>query len=262
MHILNKILLSFIAVLTITYQATGQYSSINAHSHNDYVNNIPFRLAYDNHFGSIEADIWALDGELYVAHNKNEIQSARTLDSLYIQPVVRIFRQNEGRAWKDQPGTFQILIDLKTPVQTTLAILIEKLKPFPDVFDPNVNPGAVRIVLSGNRPEPAVFSDYPRYIWFDGLLDRKYNDEELKRVPLFSENMRKFTAWNGEGDIPEKEKQRIREVIDSVHALNNKIRFWNAPDNPNAWEILMKMGVDYINTDKITELAGYLKRSN
>jgi alkaline phosphatase len=93
------------------------------------------------------------------------------------------------------------------------------------------------------------------------LLDRKYDEELLKKVPLFSENLRKFTAWNGEGDIIEKEKLRIREVIDSIHFLNNKIRFWNAPDNPNAWEILMKMGVDYINTDKITELSVYLKRS-
>ena len=259
MHILNKILLSFIAVLTITYQATGQYSASNAHSHNDYENDIPFRLAYDNHFGSIEADIWALDGELYVAHYKNQIQPARTLDSLYIQPVVRIFKQNGGKAWKDHPGTFQLLIDLKTPVQPTLAILIEKLKPFPDVFDPDVNPGAVRIVLSGNRPEPAEFSDYPGYIWFDGLLDRKYNDEELKRVSLFSENLRKFTAWNGKGDINDKEKFRIQGLIDSIHSMNNKIRFWNAPDNPNSWEILMKMGVDYINTDHIPELSEYLK---
>ncbi len=259
---MKKSLLTLILLLTVLNQAPAQYTTLNAHSHNDYVNDIPFRLAYDNHFGSIEADIWALDGELYVAHNKNEIQTARTLDALYIQPVVRIFRQNGGKAWKDHPGTFQILIDLKTPVQPTLAILIEKLQPYPDVFDPDVNPDAVRIVLSGNRPEPAEFTDYPGYIWFDGLLDRKYNDEELKRVPLFSENLRKFTSWNGEGDIIDKEKLRIREVIDSVHELNNKIRFWNAPDNPNAWEILMKLGVDYINTDKITELAGYLKRSD
>ena len=259
---MKKSLLTILLLLIVLYQVPAQYTTLNAHSHNDYENDIPFRLAYDNHFGSIEADIWAIDGELYVAHNKNEIQPSMTLDSLYIQPVVRIFKQNGGRAWKDHPGTFQLLIDLKTPVQPTLAILIEKLKPFPDVFDPEVNPDAVRIVLSGNRPEPADFSNYPSFILYDGLLDRKYDEELLKKVPLFSENLRKFTAWNGEGDIIDKEKLRIQVVIDSIHALNNKIRFWNAPDNPNSWEILMKMGVDYINTDKITELSGYLKSSN
>lgn len=259
---MKKSLLTILLLLIVLYQVPAQYTTLNAHSHNDYENDVPFRLAWDNHFGSIEADIWAIDGELYVAHNKNEIQASRTLDSLYIQPVVRIFRQNGGKAWKDHPGTFQLLIDLKTPVQPTLAILIEKLKSFSDVFDPDVNPYAVHIVLSGNRPEPAEFINYPAFIFFDGLLDRKYDEELLKRVPLFSENLRKFTAWNGEGDIIAKEKLRIQGVIDSIHSLNNKIRFWNAPDNPNSWEILMKMGVDYINTDKITEFSGYLKRSN
>ena len=257
---MKKILLVVLLLGTISDPVHAQYTTLNAHSHNDYENDIPFRLAYDNQFGSIEADIWAVNGELYVAHYQADIKSERTLDGLYLKPVAEIFSQNGGRAWKNNPATFQLLIDLKTPVELTLSILIEKLKNYPGVFDPDVNPNAVRIVLSGNRPEPADFNKYPAFIFYDGLLDRKYDVELLKKVPLFSENLRKFTSWNGEGDIIDKEKMRIQGVIDSIHGLNNKIRFWNAPDNPNAWEILMKMGVDYINTDKITELSGYLKR--
>lgn len=259
---MKKSLFTILLLTAILTQVPAQYTTLNAHSHNDYENEIPFRIAYDNHFGSIEADIWAVDGELYVAHYLADIKPERILDSLYIQPVVEIFRQNGGKAWKDHPGTFQLLIDLKTPVQPTLSILIEKLKSFPDVFDPDVNPDAVRIVLSGNRPEPAEFSKYPSYIFYDGLLNRKYNEQQLEKVPLYSENLRKFTSWKGEGDIIQDQKIQIQSVIDSVHNLNNKIRFWNTPDNPNAWDILMKMGVDYINTDKIAELARYLKRSN
>ena len=257
---MKKSLFTILLLGTVLNQVPAQYTTLNAHSHNDYENEIPFLLAYDNHFGSIEADIWAVNGELYVAHYQADIKPERTLDGLYLKPVAEIFSQNGGRAWKNNPATFQLLIDLKTPVEPTLSILIEKLKNYPGVFDPDVNPNAVRIVLSGNRPEPADFNKYSAFIFYDGLLDRKYDVELLKKVPLFSENLRKFTSWNGEGDIIDKEKKRIKSVIDSIHGLNNKIRFWNAPDNPNAWEILMKMGVDYINTDKITELSGYLKR--
>lgn len=254
----KKIVFALILLGSGFLPVSAQYTTLNAHSHNDYENEIPFRLAYDNHFGSIEADIWAVDGELFVAHYRNEIKPERTLDCLYIQPIVEIFRQNNGKAWKDNPSTFQLLIDLKTEVNPTLPILIEKLKNYPDVFDPLVNPDAVRIVLSGNRPEPAEFNKYPTFIYFDGLPDRQYNDEQLKRVPLFSENLRKFTSWNGEGDINHMEKIQIQGVIDSIHKLNNKIRFWNAPDNPNAWDILMKMGVDFINTDHIIIITEYL----
>ncbi len=89
-------------------------------------------------------------------------------------------------------------------------------------------------------------------------LNEIYNDQQLKRIALFSENLKKFTAWNGEGDIREKDKIRLQHVIDSVHALNKKVRFWNAPDNTNAWKTFIEMGIDYINTDHIIELAEYL----
>ena len=101
--------------------------------------------------------------------------------------------------------------------------------------------------------------NYPAFIFFDGLLNQEYSKQELKRVPLYSENFRTLSSWNGSGDIEGKEKMRIQNVIDSVHLINKKIRFWNSPDNSNAWNTFMMMGIDYINTDHIVELAEFLK---
>ena len=89
----------------LTVQA--QHTTLNAHSHNDYAQNTPFFLAYNAHFGSIEADIWAVNGDLFVAHSKTEITSGRSLDSLYILPIVKLFRANGQKAWKDKSSTFQ-----------------------------------------------------------------------------------------------------------------------------------------------------------
>jgi len=239
-------------------QKEARYTTLNAHSHNDYANEIPFWLAYNNHFGSIEADIWAVNGDLFVAHNTADIKPERTLDILYLQPIVKLFTENKGKAWKDNSSTFQLLIDLKTTVEPTLSLLVEKLKQYPDVFDPKVNKNAVRIVITGNRPEPSEFEKYPGYILFDGILNQKYNPQQLMRVSLYSENLRKFTLWPGEGEIIEKDKIRLQNVIDSVHALNKKIRFWNAPDDINAWNTFINMKSDYINTDHIIKLADYL----
>lgn len=251
-----------IIILSVQYWANAQetvrYTTLNAHSHNDYANEIPFWLAYNNHFGSIEADIWAVKGDLFVAHNTADIKPERTLDILYLQPIVKLFTENKGKAWKDNPSTFQLLIDLKTPVEPTLSLLVEKLKQYPHVFDPQVNENAVRIVITGNRPDPSEFEKYPDYILFDGILNQKYNPQQLMRVALYSENLRKFTLWPGEGEIIEKDKIRLQNVIDSVHSLNKKIRFWNAPDDINAWNTFINMKSDYINTDHIIKLAGYL----
>lgn len=258
---MKKITIALLLLIGVLASVNAQYSTLNAHSHNDYANEIPFWLAYNNHFGSIETDIWAVKGELYVGHNSSDIKPERTLDILYIQPIVKTIRQNKGKAWKDYPATFQLLIDLKTTVEPTLSLLVEKLKKYPDVFDPDVNENAIHIVITGNRPEPSAFSNYPDFIYIDGLLDMRYNDQQLKRVALYSENLKKFTLWNGEGEFIGKDKIRLQNVIDSVHALNMKIRFWNAPDDINAWKTFMNMRIDFINTDRIIKLSQYLNNS-
>lgn len=255
---MRKILIPFFFLLISLNTAYPQYSTLNAHSHNDYENTTPFNLAYDNHFGSIEADIWAVNGELFVSHNEKDINPSRTLDSLYIQPIVRIFRQNRGKAWKDNPGTFQLMIDLKTPVEPTLSLLIQKLFKYPDIFNPRINKNAVRIVITGNRPGPANFKNYPTFVFFDGNVTLDYGKKQLKRIALYSENFRNYSAWNGEGEINEKEKARLETIIDSVHSVKRKIRFWNTPDNAEAWSLFIEMGIDFINTDHIVTLSGFL----
>lgn len=259
---MKKILFILFVLISVSPSVKSQYSTLNAHSHNDYENKTPFWLAYNNHFGSMEADIWAVKGELFVAHYEKEILPGRTLDSLYIQPIVKMVRQNKGKAWKDNPSRFQLLIDLKTTVAQTLPLLVEKLEQYPDVFNPRKNKNAIRIVITGNRPEPSEFKNYPKFVLFDGNLEKEYDKKQLKRIALYSENFRNFSTWNGSGDIIEEERIRLQNAIESAHSLKKKIRFWNSPDNPEAWNTFMDMGIDFINTDHIVELADYLNKTD
>jgi len=256
---MRKKLTGALIFLCLAFVASAQYTTINAHSHNDYEQKTPFYLAYNARFGSIEADIWDIKGELFVAHSKSEIAASKTLDILYIQPIVELFKKNDGKVSGDLSYTFQLLIDLKTDVEPTLSLLTEKLKKYPEVFDPAVNKNAVRITITGNRPEPSRFKEYPVFISFDGNVSKKYDPEQLKRVALYSENLVVFTKWRATEAIPEKEEARLKQIIDSVHGINKKIRFWNAPDTQNAWKILMGLKVDFINTDHIPELFTFLK---
>ena len=256
---MTKILTALLFSLCAILSAQAQYTILNTHSHNDYEQKVPFFTAYNAHFGSIEADIWAVNGVLYVAHDSADIKPSRTLESLYLQPIVKFFRQNGGKAWKDYPSTFQLLIDLKTGVEPTLSLLVKELGKYPDVFGLNGNKIGIPVVITGNRPNPSDFSKYPLNISFDGHLDLKYDKVQLKRVALFSEDLEVFTMWKGETAIPQKEEMRLKQIVDSVHGLNKKIRFWDAPDAPNAWKTMMNLKVDFINTDHIQELATYLK---
>ena len=75
---------------------------------------------------------------------------------------------------------------------------------------------------------------------------------------MLSDNFRNYSSWNGSGTLDEKDWQRLTNAIQKAHTLKKKIRFWNAPDNANAWETFMRLRVDYINTDHIKELATFL----
>ena len=257
---MKKTIFILIWFLIICFPGYSQYSTLNAHSHNDYQNKIPFRSAYDAGFGSIEADIWAVKGELMVAHDEKAISAERTLDQLYIQPIVKLFKTNGGKAWVKNNHSFQLLIELKSSVEPTLSLLVKKLDQYPEVFNQKVNKKAVRITITGKQPSPSSFDKYPDYIYFDGNLNQPYTSAQLKRIPLFSFNLQDYTKWKGTADIPINEANRIRQVIDSIHQLGYKIRFWNAPDDINAWKTFINLKVDYLNTDKISELSEFLNK--
>jgi alkaline phosphatase len=256
---MKKLVISLVFILGIYVSVQGQYTTLNAHSHNDYTQKTPFFLAYNAHFGSIEADIWAVNGVLYVAHDSSAITSSRTLESLYLQPIADLFKKAGGKAWIDNPSTFQLLIDLKTATEPTLSLLVELLKKYPGVFDSDRNKNGIPVVITGNRPSPTEFSNYPNNISFDANITLSYDESQLKRVALFSGNLADFIRWRGKAVMTEEEQLKLSQVIDFVHGLHKKIRFWNAPDTQLAWDQLLKLRVDYVNTDHIQELANYLE---
>lgn len=238
-------------------QSVTTYSPAQAHSHNDYEQTIPFWQAYDQRFGSIEADIYARNSNLYVAHDSADITPDHTLEALYIKPMVDKVRANKGKIYADATYELQWLIDLKSPARLALPLLVQALSAYPDVFGEK---GPVNVVVSGNVPSPDQFATYPLWIQFDGRPDVTYTPEQLTHVGLISQDFSRYTRWNGKGLIVKKERTKIQEVIRQVHQQGKKIRFWATPDNINTWKTLMNLGVDYINTDQIAPLGEFLSR--
>ncbi|AUD00564.1 alkaline phosphatase [Spirosoma pollinicola] len=244
-------------ILMARAQPRTSYSPAQAHSHNDYEQTIPFLQAYDQAFGSVEADIYARNGQLYVAHDSANITPARTLEALYINPIVEKVRANKGKLYANASYGLQWLIDLKTPARLSLPILVRALSAYPDIFGSG---GPVKVVVSGNVPTPDQFKNYPDWLQFDGRPEVVYTPEQLAHVGLISQAFPVYTRWNGKGLIVKNERARIQTVIQQVHRQGKKIRFWATPDNINTWKTLMNMGVDYINTDQITPLGHFLSQ--
>lgn len=231
------------------------YTVANTHSHNDYEQPTPFWMAYQEQFGSIEADIFWLNGQLIVAHSLRETQAGRTLEEYYIKPLQSCLLKNGGHPFADTSRQLQMMIDIKTDSIATLNALIELLKKYPAV----INTPFVKWVISGNRPTPSLFTSYPSFIWFDGVLHSNYSKEELSRVAMLSDDLRHYTRWDGQTEVPAADWKTLQEAVSHSHSLGIPVRFWDAPDFPHAWDQLIHLQVDYINTDHIAQLAAYLK---
>ena len=231
------------------------YISSNAHSHNDYEQEQPFWKAYRAGFGSIEADIFLVGDELFVAHTSSELATKkRKLDSLYLAPLLENIRKNKGSVYPDQSKKLQVLVDIKTAALPTIRKLVETINRYPEL----TRTATLQFTISGNRPSPDSFSSYPPCLMFDGQMDVTYSKEALSRVSLMSASLKKYTSWNGHGTLPVKDSMAISSLIEMSHKLGKPVRFWEAPDHVNAWKALMRLHVDYINTDKIPELAEFL----
>ncbi len=240
----------------IAAQSVKSYSTAQAHSHNDYERARPFDDAYEQQFGSVEADVFLVNDTLYVAHNLKDIRPQRTFAALYLLPILQKVGQNSGRIYTQENVPLQLLIDLKTEGEPTLAALIKELEPHKNMLAPA---GSVKIVVSGNVPDASLFEKYPNFIYFDGRPENVYTPAQMAHVGLISQAFQKYSKWNGEGPILEKDKKKIQKMIDDAHNLGKKVRIWATPDNINSWKTMMALGVDYLNTDKVRELGDYLR---
>jgi alkaline phosphatase len=245
----------FLFLNTISHAQPASYTVANAHSHNDYEQPVPFYAAWNEGFGSIEADIFWHNNALLVAHHAHQLSVNRTLEDLYLKPLQACIEKNKGAVFADTSRRLQLMIDIKTDGVTTLQQLIVLLQKYPLL----TGTPSLRIVISGNRPAPDAFINYPSYIWFDGVLGNEYSREALSRIAMLSDDIKKYTNWNGKGNIPAAAWKALQQAVVRSHALNKPVRFWGAPDFVNAWYQLMRLQVDYINTDHIAELGAFFK---
>lgn len=231
------------------------YTVANAHSHNDYRQAVPFFTAYKAEFGSIEADIFLEQGDLYVAHDTVELKKRRSLDSLYLIPLQQGILKNGGTVYPETARELLLLIDIKTDSIETLKALVTKLSGYPSL----IHNRTLHFVITGNRPDPADFGSWPEWLSFDGDLDKRYSSDQLSRIALFSANFATYAKWKGVGELPASDLRQLTSQIAHAHDRNKKIRFWNAPDMPQAWQELIHLQADYLNTDHIASLKSFLE---
>jgi glycerophosphoryl diester phosphodiesterase len=228
-----------------------------AHSHNDYARGRPLLDAVERGFASVEVDIFLIDGELFVAHEREEVRPSATLTRLYLDPLRDLVRRGGGWIYPPSEQSLQLLIDVKTPADETYGALDRTLAAYEDILTrwsaQGPTQGAVTAVLSGNRAIRLLLADTSRYVALDGRVDDERASLSNDVMPLVSMDWAEIepTAPNGR-------LAKAGELIELMHEEGRKVRFWGTPDEEGIWASLISLGADYIVTDDTGRLQRFL----
>ncbi len=236
--------LFFTALMLIVSIVHGQ---VLIHSHNDYEKAEPLFNALRHQAFTIEADVYLVGAKLAVAHDRKDIDTNRTLSSLYLDPIDSLFKLNKGRVGRIANYRPTLAIDIKADGPAVLAAIVELVKDKPGVFDRSKNKNAVQIIVSGDRGPIEDWKNYPAYIKFDGRPLENYDAESLAKVVTISESYSRYYRNNQLDTV------MLTNMINKAHDQKKLVRIWGAPDIPATWVFFRKLGIDIINTDKVAE---------
>ncbi|WP_416980934.1 phosphatidylinositol-specific phospholipase C/glycerophosphodiester phosphodiesterase family protein [Streptomyces sp. T028] len=248
-------------------QKRGPRPLWHAHAHNDYEHPRPLFDALDHRFGSVEADIFLVDGELLIAHSADQLDPTRTLEGLYLGPLAARVKANHGSVYRGYRQPLQLLIDIKTEGSSTYLALDELLKRYRHLFTTyshgRIRRGPVTAVISGDRAARVpMAAQTVRRAFYDGRL-ADLGTSEASFASLISDNWTLNFTWLGAGAFPEAERTKLRGIVDTAHARGQQVRFWATPDlagpeRDALWTELLAAGVDYLNTDDLAGLEAFL----
>jgi hypothetical protein len=233
-----------------------------AHAHNDYHHPRPLADALDQGFCSVESDVFLVDDQLLVGHDRGELRADRTLRTLYLDPLQQRARQHGGRIYRDGP-VFSLLVDIKSEAVATWNQLNRELAQYPELVSHHDGQAyqqrAVQVIVSGNRAWENISMASPSWAGIDGRLSDLSSELPAHVLPWISDNWTLHFTWRGDGTMPEQERNKLQSIVQQAHRRGRRVRFWATPESPALWQQLHDAEVDLINTDQLAQLATYLR---
>jgi hypothetical protein len=234
---------------------------LRAHAHNDYEHTRPLLDALDHGFCSVEADVYLVDGQLLVAHDRSKVKPDRTLQSLYLDPLRERVQKHGGLVYPGGPEC-TLLIDLKGDWRSSYPVLRDILKQYAAMittFQAGVTrTNAIRVIITGNRSKQMFDGESTRYATLDGELADLDSSASADFIPWISSNWRQDFKWRGSAEMPETEQAKLKDIVAKAHQQGRRVRFWGAPDQPVFWAAMLAHGVDLINTDDLDGAQKFL----
>lgn len=238
----------------------------NAFSHNDYWRENPLLDALAFRFNCVEADLWLIDGELYVSHERPQPNPAISFRNLYLRPLIERIQANGGKVYPGSDRPFYLMVDCKEQGEAMYKVLKEQMEPYKEYFcsidNGTYREGAILFFLSGDRPKQSLPLETSRFTFLDGQICDLDAGVPATLAPVVSDNYADFFTWDGTGDMPADQLEKMRQIITRVHEQGKLFRWWGAPDTPLFKRFFIREGVDLVGADDLNNLYNVLENPN
>lgn len=238
----------------------GQH--IHGHAHNDYAHEHPLFDALGHRFYGVEADIYLNGGVLEVSHLNLPWESKRPLEELYLKPLQE--RVDAMGSVHGDGVPFTLWIDLKEgsrELVDTLHAMLEKYPMLTRIDGNEVTPGPVTVVLTGDAKGKRDF--VTRFAQRRAVRDSNdYSPEDPRADSAWGYYALAWSDYldsSSTGKLDDEQRARLACIIENAHAQGRKVRFFGAPDHPDAWREQLAAGVDFLSTDDLSGMDAFLE---
>ena len=211
------------------------------------------------------------------------LTDARTLESLYINPILDVLQRenpvtkfvpsptHNGVFDTDSGQTLYLFIDLKTEGESTWPVVVEALGPLRDAGflttwnGTGITKGAVTVIGTGNTPLDQIQPVSQRDYFFDAnlaLLNSTQSNITASVSPIASTQFSKYIGEVEGSALNDTQLQILRGHLQVAKEKGIEGRYWDTPAYPistrnGVWKTLIEEGVGLLNADDLAEAAGY-----
>ena len=124
--------------------------------------------------------------------------------------------------------------------------------------DDAVQPGPVVAILTGDGEAKARYTDtHPvrRACRDSNGLDVRDGLADL-RFTWYALDWRRFVESDQARGVA-KLRERLRTLVDRVHAMGRRLRLYRVPEEPEVWDAAVTAGVDLVSTDRISAFGAF-----
>ncbi|PKS05238.1 hypothetical protein jhhlp_008609 [Lomentospora prolificans] len=248
---------------------------ISCHSHNDYWRKEPVFSALKTGCVGIEADVWLVEDDLWIAHEWSDLKRGVNFTGLYVDPLVKLLEQRNsyfpGQGWthngvyeSDPDQTLALVIDLKSESHDTWPVVQAQLQPLRErdwlthVSDGKVHYRPITVVGSGNTDFATLRANSTFHdSFFDAPLNALEGSEyDATNSYYASVSFTEHLGLSLTGHLTQRQVERLRKSVREAHSRGLKARYWGAPAwalgvRDRVWKVLSDEGVDIVNVDDL-----------